>query len=714
MTVSLPGQPDLDRAAEALAARLPAQLHVLTRLAFNYRWSWIPGGRELFMGLDPRRWQVCRENPVRLLQELSAEGLAKAVNDSALLARASTMERAVREELDRPPANGNPDRPIAFLCAEFGIHRSLPIYSGGLGVLAGDILKEASDRALPLVGVGLLYRLGYFHQQLDSSGWQLEYWIETDPERLPAALVTGHDGAPIMVEVQVNGRAVRAQIWRVAVGRTALYLLDTDCPENSAVDRWISSRLYVGDRGLRLAQYTVLGIGGIRALRALGIEPGIVHLNEGHAAMAPLELAREQMSAGRSFEEALEAARERTVFTTHTPVAAGNEAFSSEEFAGVARMLAEELAVDTETVLRLGRTQPADASEPFGLTPLGLRVSRSANAVSRLHGRTARAMWQPLYAGHETDDVPISHVTNGVHLPTWMAPAMRELLDRYLGEGWVERAAEPGTWDPVDSIPDEDLWAVRCRLREDLVGYVRDKSVTDRLARGEPMEYVQSAARGFSPDVLTVGFARRAAAYKRWYLWLQDRDRALGLLAGPARIQMVLAGKSHPLDEEAKRILQGVFTLKLESTVGERLAFLEDYDMTMAARMVAGCDLWLNVPRYPMEASGTSGMKAVLNGGLNLSVLDGWWEEAYDGGNGWAIRSDPSPGPAEQDARDASALYDVLEREIQPAFADRDADGIPRGWIRRVKQSLRTIGPHFCATRMLSDYVAGSYAAPVR
>ncbi|MBI4259009.1 MAG: alpha-glucan family phosphorylase, partial [Actinobacteria bacterium] len=602
-----------------------------------------------------------------------------------------------------------PERPVAFLCAEYGIHRSLPIYSGGLGVLAGDILKESSDRALPLVGVGLMYAQGAFHQRLDPAGWQHDYWMDSDPEGLPAALVTDHDGRPLTVTVRIYERDVVVQVWRVDIGRIPLYLLDSNRPENSVVDRWITARLYVGDRGTRLAQYALLGIGGIRALRAMGYDPSVVHLNEGHAALAALELAREEVAAGSSFDEAVASARSRTVFTTHTPVAAGNEAYSPDQIEGVLGRLAGEIGVDLSRLMALGREDPDDEEAPIGMTVLGLRVSRAANGVSDLHGRVARQMWRPLYAGSAEEDVPIGHVTNGVHLPSWMALPMRELLDRHLGAGWEERAHDPATWARVDDIPDEELWEVRCAMRADLVTYLRERSAIDRLARGEPSEYVAAGMAGFHPDALTLGFARRVATYKRVYLLTLDPDRAIRLLELPEAPQLVLAGKAHPQDDEAKAVLASLFRLKWAPHVAERVAYVEDYDLSVAARLVRGCDVWVNLPRPPLEASGTSGMKNALNGGLNLSVLDGWWAEAFDGTNGWGIEPEVGPPPEEQDGRDAMAFYELMEKEVVPLFNERDSQGIPRGWIRLVKSSLRSVGPRFVASRMMADYLRTTY-----
>jgi glycogen phosphorylase len=711
--VSRDGTSDLARAADVLASRLPPPLAPLARLAFNYWWSWAPGGRGLFQAVDPARFELCRENPVRLLQE-SPEGIERAARDAALVARAEKLEAALRRDLDRPPQEDavTAERPAVFLCAEFGVHRSLPIYQGGLGVLAGDILKEASDRAMPLVGVGIMYSLGSFHQRLDPSGWQHDYWIESDPERLPAALVTGADGQPVTIVVPIRTRDVVVQVWRVDVGRVQLFLLDANRPENEVADRWITARLYVGGWEARLAQYALLGIGGVRALRALAIEPGLLHLNDGHPTLAPLELAREAVASGSPFDEALAEARARTIFTTHTPVPAGNETYGAEDAHRVLGRFAKDLGIGVEGLLRLGRLHPDNPDDGLGMTTLGLRGSRWANAVSRRHGEVARAMWHPLHPGASVDDVPIGHVTNGVHVPTWMAPGMQDLLDRYLGPAWRDRPADPESWAGIDAIPDVELWRVRADLRSGLATFLKDRSVGDLLARDEAGEYVEAAASGFSPDVLTVGFARRVATYKRLYLLIQDPTRAAQLLTEPAPIQIVLAGKAHPRDTEAKHSLQRLFAQRWDPAIASRVAYLEDYDMAVAGRLVEGCDVWLNLPRPPMEASGTSGMKSALNGGLNLSVLDGWWAEAFDGTNGWGIPGEVDPDPAAQDGRHAEIFYDLLEREVVPLFYERGEAGVPAAWVARIKASLRSIGPRFGATRMMEDYLRTAYRAP--
>jgi glycogen phosphorylase len=686
---SVRGHADLKRAADDLARRLPDELAPLARLAYNYRWAWLPGGAELFRSIDARRWGLVAGNPVRLLQEASAEALERAAGDAALVGLAASAEEQVRQELEREPSGPvDPDRPVAFFCAEYAVHQSLPVYSGGLGALAGDILKEASDRALPMVGVGLMYRRGYFRQRIDHSGWQQEYWVLTDPERLPAALVTGDDGQPLTVTIPCAGKDVTAQIWRVDVGRVPLLLLDTELPVNDGLTRWITSRLYDADPDTRLAQYALLGLGGVAALEAVGVDPGVIHLNEGHAAFASLARAR----GGDVL-----AARASTIFTTHTPVPAGNDTYPADQVLGALGGFMAGAGIDTGEFVRLGRTHPDDEHEPFGVTQFALRTSRDANGVSERHGEVARDMWRDV-------EVPITHVTNGVHVPSWVGTPMRHLLDRRLGDGWAARADDPQTWAGLDDATDEELWAVRNEMRARLVGWVRERAVFDRLARGDARHVVQAAERAFDPDVLTLGFARRVATYKRLNLLFRDADRALGLITGDRPVQLFISGKAHPKDDEGKRLVQELFALKSRHGAIERVVFLEDYDLGTAARLVRGCDVWVNVPRPPLEASGTSGMKNALNGGLQLSVLDGWWWEGYDGHNGWALNGDVDDDHARQDHEHAQELYRLLEAEVIPAFYDRDEAGIPRAWLQRVRASMKTNGPRFSASRMLRDY----------
>ena len=706
------GSSDLRAAADALRTRLPEPLSALADIAYNYRWSWTPGGPELFAEIDPERWELTLGNPVRQLQEAHPGRLEELSTDERFLERVDTLERAVQTEGAPPvsPPGVTPQNPVAFFCAEYAIHGSLPVYSGGLGVLAGDILKESSDRAVPLIAVGLMYRHGYFRQRIDGSGWQHEYWVDTDPDRVPAALVTDGDGEPLTVSVPFVGRDVVAQVWRVDVGRVPLLLLDADRPENSVADRWITSRLYVGDPEVRLWQYALLGVGGVRALHALGIEPGVVHLNEGHAAFAGLELARLTTEQGVSGEDALAAARERTVFTTHTPVPAGNDTYPAAQITRALAPLVGDLGLDMESLVRRGRTHPDEAAEPFGVTQFALRSSRRANGVSARHGEVAREMWHDLWPDRAVTDVPIGSVTNGVHIPTWIGGPMRELFDRHLGAGWMDHATDPAIWGGVDRIPGEELWAARRAQRGELIELVRDRSVTDRLGRGDTLEYVRAAADTLDPDALTLGFARRVATYKRLDLLLSAVDRAMALLADEDRpVQLLIAGKAHPRDDEGKRLVQRLFGMKERPEVGRRVVYLDDYDFRLGAAMTRGCDVWINVPRPPLEASGTSGMKSAVNAGLQLAVLDGWWPEAYDGTNGWAISGEVDHDHGAQDWRHAAELYRLLGEEVVPTFYDRDGAGLPQQWMRMVRSSLRACGPKFGAGRMIEDYAKNIY-----
>lgn len=709
-----PGQRDVDRAVTDLAEDLPGPLSPLAALAFDYRWSWTPGGNDLFAEMDPQRWRRCGANPIQMLREISRRRLDELASDHGFTARLDDL--VTRLDAARPASpmtveglDVDERHPIAFLCSEFAVHGSLPIYSGGLGALAGDILKEASDLGLGLVGVGLMYRSGYFHQRIDTSGWQHEYWTDTNPENLPAVIVTDDDGAPLRVSVPIDDEDIAVQVWRVDVGGVPLYLLDTDVADNGPVARWVTSRLYEGNRAIRLAQYAVLGVGGVRALRAMGMEPAVHHLNEGHAALSAFEILADGLRSGLDREAAWERVRSLTVFTTHTPVPAGNETYSADEILPVLGRLAAATGISDDEFLDLGRVHPGDASEPSGMTTLAIRSASSVNGVSRRHGEVARAMWQPLFGDCAVDDVPITSVTNGVHAPTWICAPMRELLDRHLGEGWTTRAADPRTWEPVAGIPDDELWEARTQARTGMIDWVRERAINDRLRRGEGLGYAEAVERTLDPDVLTVGFARRLATYKRLHLVIADAERAIRLLSGDRPLQFLFAGRAHPQDDEAKHIVQTMFTLKGSEGVAGRVAFLEDYDLTVARWLVAGCDVWGNLPRPPLEASGTSGMKAGLNGVLNLSVLDGWWPEAYDGTNGWAISGEVDPDHGAQDHRHAMQLFDLLEGEVVPGFYDRDRNGIPTGWMDMVRRSIQTIGPKFSATRMIEDYAGRIY-----
>jgi len=706
-----PGTADLAWRIDLLAERLTDSLKPLAAVAYNYRWSWAADGPGVFRDINPHRWELSDANPVRFLGDLWPSTQEAVERNPELRARIDALVAEVADDLARPPRpRPGVDGPVAFFCAEFGFHVSMPIYSGGLGVLAGDILKEASDQALPMVGIGLFYRHGYFRQRLDLAGRQQEYWLTNDPKSLPMAHVSAPDGTPLLPTVQVGGRSITFQVWRVDVGRVPLLLLDTELPENDNVSRWTTGRLYEGNKAVRLSQYGLLGIGGARVLDALGIDPAVIHLNEGHPALAPLELAAQRAERGASVEDALAAVRERTVFTTHTPVPAGNETYAREEFLDAFGDLGYRLGIDDDALLGLCRINPGDGDERPGMTPLAIRMSHSRNGVSRLHGEVARSMWQPMFPGSEPADVPIRHVTNGVHMSTFVGAPMRRLLIRTIGSAWLDRPADPVVWEAVRTIPNEELWAARCEARAELVAYVRAKSEADRLRRGEQIDYVRAIESGLDANTLTLGFARRFATYKRVHLLALDADRAQRVLAGDPPVQLLVSGKAHPSDEGGKDVLQRLFAFKRgDPTVAEHIVILEDYDLDVAGHLVSGCDVWLNLPRRPMEASGTSGMKATFNGGLQLSVLDGWWAEAYDGENGWAIPGDEDDDPDLVDARDAQRLYDLLEQAVIPLFYDRDEHGVPQRWCEMIKRALVTCAPRFSATRMIDEYVAKIY-----
>ena len=608
-----------------------------------------------------------------------------------------------------------PDRGLAYFCAEYGVHNSLPLYSGGLGMLAGDHLKSASDLRLPLVAVGLLYRYGYFRQRLRRDGWQEEYYGETYPAELPICQIKTQDQTPLLIEVSIRERIVRAQVWRADVGRVALYLLDTNIADAEETDRWVTGHLYGGDRETRMVQEMLLGIGGVRLLRKLGIEPHVFHLNEGHSAFLTLELARELIQAeGLSFARAAQSVRERCVFTTHTPIAAGNDEFEIEL---VERCFGssyeKELGLSHEEFIALGRVDGSDQTELFGLTPLAIRMCRSTNGVSRKHGEVSRALWQKLWPETKIAEVPITHVTNGVHAPTWVAPLIRSLYEKYLGDDWSLKTHDRARWaQGIANITDGELWTAHSLLKQRLIAFIRHRSFHARLDHSESIEYTESARKMFDTRALTIGFARRVAGYKRWSLLLKDPERLLRIINNEDRpVQFVFAGKAHPQDQGAKLILQQLAQWKYDPLVQDRAVFLQDYDQEIAQQLVQSVDVWLNLPRRPLEASGTSGQKVAMNGGLNLSVLDGWWLEGYDGTNGFAIGGAVEAAEnADVDASDAELLYRVLEQKVVPLYYERDGDALPRKWISMMKQSIATLVPEFNSDRMVAEYAQRIYS----
>jgi starch phosphorylase len=690
----------------------------LWALARNLWWTWHPEVGEIFRALDPGRWRQLDHNPIALLAEFTAERLEQRTNELVLRSQINYAYRRLQEYLQAEATWGATHagvlraRPVAYLSAEFGLHESLPIYSGGLGVLAGDHVKSASDLGVPLVGVGLFYTQGYFLQRLDRDGWQREESLAVDVRQLPLEMVVDKEGKPIQVRIETRKGALEARIWKLAVGRNVLLLLDSDVESNRPEDRSLTARLYGGDDRLRIRQELLLGVGGVRALTVLSICPGVLHLNEGHSAFAGLELIRQRMSAeGVSFEEALKQVAALTVFTTHTPVPAGHDRFSAELIEEYLGPLRDSLGLSHDRLMGLGRAAPANRSEPFCMTVLALKLSRRANGVSALHGRVSRAMWSGLWPGRSEEEVPIGHITNGVHVLSWLAPPMHALYDRHLGPGWEQRSGEPEVWANIEQVEDGELWETHQTLKSRLVDFVRRRLARQCERRGEPAEVVAEARVVLSQEALTIGFARRFATYKRAGLLLSDRERLVRLLNNPLMaVQLVFAGKAHPRDEPGKKVLQEIAQLARDPRLAGRVVFVEDYDINVSRHLVQGVDVWLNTPRRPLEASGTSGQKVVLNGGLNLSVLDGWWAEAYDGSNGFAVgQGQTHSNPATQDARDAVALYQVLEEEVIPLYYERDFDGVPRAWIRRMKRAIRTLGWRFNADRMVMDYVRHGY-----
>ncbi|HEX8475073.1 MAG TPA: alpha-glucan family phosphorylase [Pyrinomonadaceae bacterium] len=707
---------------------LPETLGALETLSWNYWWSWAADGAAVFRDLDPDVWEECEHNPRRLLDEALEFRVMKMATDPVYIERVQRLGAEFDHYMSSAGeawARTNAQRithanPVAYFCAEFGIHNSLPLYSGGLGMLAGDHLKSASDLGLPLIAVGLLYHHGYFRQRLRRDGWQEEYYGQINTDDLPLHPVHDEAGTPLRIELEMRGRIVHVQAWRVDVGRVALYLLDTNIPENNEVDRFITGHLYGGDRETRCVQEMVLGMGGVRLLSRLGIRPHVFHLNEGHSAFLTLELAREVVTKGeKKFDEAAREVRERCVFTTHTPIAAGHDEFSAplvEMCFG--RAYWETLGLSREEFLNLGRVHANDETEFFGLTPLALRMCRLTNGVSRLHGEVSRELWVEMWPERRVEDVPISYVTNGVHAPTWVNPLLRSIFEKHVGRDWTETLYDAQAWATATAtISDEELWRASRLLKMRLIAFMRHRLYHARLQQGESREYAEAARSLFDPEVLTIGFARRVAAYKRWNLILSDPERLLRLINHDERpVQFVFAGKAHPQDGGAKLILQQLAQWKLDPQVMRRAVFIQDYDQEIARQLVQSVDVWLNVPRRPLEASGTSGEKVALNGGLNLSILDGWWPEGYDGKNGWAIGDESGgadiieQGAVESgDARDAEALYRVLEQEVVPTYYERDEQNIPRRWVAMMRHSIETLAPAFNSDRMVQEYAQNIY-----
>lgn len=687
-------------------------------LASNLWWTWTPEVSNLFRDLDPIRWRQLDHNPIALMKEFTPERLDLRAAEMVLYSRINHAYRRLKEyladkqtwALTRAGVLGA--RPVAYFSAEFGIHESVPIYSGGLGVLSGDHIKSASGLGVPLVAVGLFYSQGYFKQHLDESAYQVEEYIDTRIDNLPMQPALDPEGRPVVVSLDTRSGTLVAKVWKMAVGRVNLYLLDCNVEGNSPQDRQLTSRLYGGDLRTRIRQELVLGVGGVKALRALGISPSVYHLNEGHSAFGPLEVIRERMhDDGMSFDDALRDVAQHTVFTTHTPVPAGHDRFEPalvEEHLGPLR---DQLGISYEQLLGLGRVEPQNEGESFCMTVVGLKLSRRANAVSQLHGVVSRRMWAHLWPWRVEEELPIGHITNGVHVPSWLADQMRHLYDRYFPSDWAERIAQPEVWQHVHRIDPGELWETHNALKTLLLGFVRRRLSRQCRRRGESEEVVEAARNLLDPGILTIGFGRRFATYKRAQLIFSDLDRVCALVNHPERpVQFIFAGKAHPKDEPGKELIRKIANLRHDPRFASRVAFIEDYDINVCRHLIQGVDVWLNNPRRPLEASGTSGQKVVLNGGLNCSILDGWWAEAYDGLNGFAIGKGRSHvSDAMTDQRDADALYDVLENQVVPCFYRRDVDGLPRDWIRMMMHSIAGLAWRFSSDRMVIDYTRACY-----
>lgn len=696
----------------------PDRIRRIGDLASDLWWSWHPIARTVFRTLDYPLWRITAHNPVLMLRTVAPERLEQVARDPKWLASYDAAvagldeARAARATWWHKVApNGSTwERPVAYFSAEFALHQSLPIYAGGLGVLAGDTCKEASDLGIPLVGVGFMYPQGYFHQDVTSDGWQHEVYEHLNWANAPIEPALRPDGTTCVVAVPLGTRTVLAAVFAVKAGRARLYLLDTDLEENAPWDRELSARLYGGNQETRIQQEIVLGLGGVRALHALGLEPTLWHLNEGHAAFVSVQRIRNTIEAGATFDDALGLIRRTTVFTTHTPVPAGHDAFP---FHLVETHLAGawgSLGTYHDEILALGAYDNGNGML-FNMTALALRTAGAVNGVSRLHAKVTREMWAPMWPGVAEEARPVRAITNGVHVPTWLAAEMGSLFDRYIAPDWRDRMDDRELWERIADVPDEELWRARQSLRTFLFTFFTERGRYRWMAEKATPAQVVAAGTLLSPDALTIGFARRFAAYKRPELIFHDPDRLARLLSMPRRpVQIVFAGKAHPADDPGKHHLQRVYRRALDPAFSGRIAFVNDYDLHVAHFLVQGCDVWLNTPRKPMEASGTSGMKAAINGVPHLSIGDGWWAEAYNGSNGWLIDGGASPDDwGAADAADADALYRLLEEQVVPAFYDRDENDLPRRWLRLVRESIRTVTPYFSTRRMLKDYVEQMY-----
>jgi starch phosphorylase len=696
---------------------IPGPLAALSELSRNFWWMWHPDAVDLFRRLDRDLWEKVNHNPVRLLGQIEQGKLEAAAVDEGYLAHLGRVHEMLRRHMDEAGwyKSSHPDEAklqVAYFSAEFGIHESLPIYAGGLGVLAGDHLKSASEIGLPLAGVGLLYREGYFQQYLSADGWQQEMYGELDFYNLPIEPMQFDDGSPVHVRVDLPDNAVFCKVWKAQVGRIPLYLLDTNLTENAPADRDITARLYGGSTDMRIRQEIVLGIGGVRALEALNVKPGVFHMNEGHSAFLALERIRKLLEGGAmSFDEARQQVMATNVFTTHTPVPAGIDMFPPDLVLKYFKSFIPSLKLSEDGFLALGREDVTNVKQGFSMAVLAIRLADSVNAVSKLHGEVSRRMWHNLWPKVPPAEVPIGHVTNGIHVRSWLSPDVLFVLDRYINSKWTSNPADQSVWEGVLQIPDEELWRAHERGRERLVAWARRTLREQLVARGGAYDDILHADQVLDPEALTIGFARRFATYKRGALLLRDPDRLKALLNDPKRpVQIIYAGKAHPADQEGKELIRAIIHFTNDAAVRRRIVFLENYDINIARRLVQGVDVWLNTPRRPYEASGTSGMKAAANGVLNCSILDGWWVEGYAPDVGWAVgRGESYSDPNRQDQIESQSLYDLLEKQIVPLFYQRNVDNIPRDWIDRMKSSMRRLVPVFNTNRMVREYAEKYY-----
>jgi starch phosphorylase len=696
-------------------------LENLRNLAFNLWWSWNYDALELFRELDPELWENCGHSPVKMLRLVKQNRLESAAKDKGYRDRVEKVHQRLESYLNRKETwftrnlpKEKKDTPlVAYFSAEFGFHESLPNYSGGLGILAGDHCKSASDLGLPFVAVGLLYRFGYFSQRINRDGWQEASAIDNVFQDLPVRQALAADGkTPVVVEISLPGRKVFAKAWEVRIGITRLVLMDTDLAENAVEDRRITYQLYGGDHEMRIQQEIVLGIGGVRALVAMGLAPSVFHMNEGHAAFLGLERIRRLVKDAKlTFIEALQSVAASSVFTTHTPVPAGNDAFSPELMEKYFDNYVHDCQIGFADLLKLGRPWAYNEEEPFSMTILALRLSRQANGVSAIHGKVSRGMWQSVWPGVPKAEIPIRHVTNGIHTFTWMAPEIRGLLEKHGGPMTEEELAKADEWKKRVSFKDKDYWVTHQRLKLDLLKFVRANVRTQRLRNGAKPAEIRETDQMLDPKALTIGFARRFATYKRAALLFRDLDKLAQIVNDPKRpVQFLFAGKAHPADEGGKKLIQQIVQISALPQFKDRIVFVENYDFNVARHLYHGCDVWLNNPTRPLEASGTSGEKVITNGCLNFSVRDGWWDEAYDGTNGWAIGDDAFRlEPDVQDEFDSFSMYEILKHEIVPLYYDQDAEGVPKRWIDRVRRSLITIGPVYNTSRMVADYATDFY-----